>query len=80
MDLQANVGRVDTTQTQDLENDSYYIAYIQARDELVGCHISKNVHSCLSCEQILTCDIRGKYVEAVYGNMTKGEYGDFDFN
>ncbi len=60
--------------------DEYYMAYINARNELMQCHVARNLKSCLSCQELLSCPIRLKYVESVYGNMTKGAEGSFDFN
>lgn len=35
--------------------------------------------SCFECEKFIDCEIRNKYVGAVYASMNEGHGGDFDF-
>ncbi len=46
---------------------------------LQDCQNEKQTNSCLSCEKVLECDTREKYVQAVYDSMSKGESGGFEF-
>lgn len=47
---------------------------------LQQCQQDKNQSSCLKCENLIGCEIRNAYVQAVYDSMSKGNQGDFDFN
>lgn len=46
---------------------------------LRACQEERNLESCYVCEQCTGCEIRTKYVRAVYESMSKGETGGFDF-
>jgi len=48
-------------------------------DRLKKCQRELGLHSCLSCEKILECELRTRYVKAVYESMNKGEGGGFEF-
>jgi len=50
-----------------------------AIEELRSCQEGKSVSSCFVCEKVLGCELRGRYVKAVYFSMSKGEAGDFEF-
>lgn len=47
--------------------------------ELQECQVSKNLESCTPCEQFFDCELRKKYVIAVYESMNKGSGGGFEF-
>ena len=47
--------------------------------ELQSCQKEKNLSSCLKCKDILDCDLRNQYINAVYSSMNKGSGGGFEF-
>ena len=46
---------------------------------LKECQLNKKVNSCMECEKLIGCEIRIKYVQAVYTSMNKGKGGGFEF-
>lgn len=67
----------------DLKNkelDEYDKKLLRQIDILKKCQNEKSVNSCLSCSQVLVCDIRNEYVLSAYASMHKGNIGGFDFN
>lgn len=48
--------------------------------ELETCQSEKGVDSCLKCENIIGCELRKEYVDAVYQSMNGGQDGYFDFD
>jgi hypothetical protein len=46
---------------------------------LQACQKEKQVKSCSTCEQLIGCETRHNYVQAVYDSMSKGETGGFEF-
>ncbi|RDU61563.1 hypothetical protein [Helicobacter sp. MIT 14-3879] len=63
-----------------LQHDAYMQNLQINKDKLNECQKSRGFQSCLHCEQIIACQIRIAYVNAVYESMNKGQVGDFDFN
>ncbi|MBD3809738.1 MAG: hypothetical protein IE884_04385 [Sulfuricurvum sp.] len=51
----------------------------EAMSALQSCQQERSLESCYVCEQCIGCDIRSKYIRAVYESMSKGETGGFDF-
>ena len=51
----------------------------EAMSALESCQQERSLESCYVCEQCIGCDIRSKYIRAVYESMSKGETGGFDF-
>lgn len=47
--------------------------------ELAQCQNDKKVASCALCDKLLGCELRKRYVSAVYDSMSKGETGGFEF-
>ncbi|RXI25079.1 hypothetical protein [Aliarcobacter trophiarum] len=47
--------------------------------ELNSCQNSKNLNSCKPCNEFFECNLRKKYVLAVYESMNKGSGGGFEF-
>jgi hypothetical protein len=47
--------------------------------ELKNCQESNNLKSCSDCSKFFECDLRKKYVIAVYESMNKGAGGGFEF-
>jgi hypothetical protein len=48
-------------------------------EKLRKCQEEHRLSSCLACEKILGCEIRNRYVNAVYESMNKGTGGGFEF-
>jgi len=46
---------------------------------LQQCQQERSLQSCYDCGQCLGCEIRQRYVQAVYDSMSKGETGGFEF-
>jgi hypothetical protein len=47
--------------------------------ELKTCQESNSLKSCTPCGQFFECELRKKYVIAVYESMNKGAGGGFEF-
>ena len=47
--------------------------------EVQDCQEEKALETCSTCEKYLSCELRKKYVAAVYDSMSKGETGGFEF-
>lgn len=66
-----------------MENNHSFDKWEEALEkELVivkQCQNSLNLNSCSPCEKIFDCEIRKKYVIAVYESMSKGSGGGFEF-
>ncbi len=62
-----------------VEQDKWNIALDEQIIIIKKCQDDKQIASCLSCVEILECDIRKKYVKAVYESMNKGSGGGFEF-
>lgn len=76
MDLQNDFGALESNS----DNDEYKINFLNATDKLLLCQKNKNLISCMSCPQILACEVRSSYVTSAYKNMNKGQSGTFEFN
>lgn len=48
--------------------------------ELQSCQSQKGVDSCLKCANLIGCELRNGYVDAVYQSMNGGSSGEFDFD
>ena len=59
--------------------DEWEILLEDKTKELKECQVSKNLKSCLGCQEINSCTLRDTYVKAVYDSMSKGEGGGFEF-
>ena len=46
---------------------------------LKQCQINHNLDSCMTCEKLLDCEVRDKYIKVVYESMNKGSGGGFEF-
>ena len=66
-----------------LENKEALDPYEQKRDEerlkVESCQEEKKINSCLVCSEVVGCEIRRRYVVAVYESMNKGVGGGFEF-
>jgi recombinational DNA repair protein RecR len=48
-------------------------------EELKECQKSNTLQSCNPCDKFFDCELRKKYVIAVYESMNKGATGGFEF-
>jgi len=60
-------------------NDIYQQKLDTQKRLLEECQASKEIDSCLKCQEILECEIRDNYIKSVYASMNKGESGGFEF-
>jgi len=65
--------------TEDIVIDEWQIKLDQKLNELKQCQESKGLSSCNPCDQFFDCELRKKYVIAVYESMNKGSGGGFEF-
>ncbi|MDD2780534.1 hypothetical protein [Sulfuricurvum sp.] len=61
------------------DNSEYESRLDETIKILQECQEEKTVTSCYVCEKCIGCEIRTKYIRAVYESMSKGETGGFDF-
>lgn len=61
------------------DNSEYEARLDEAIKILQECQQEHNISSCYVCEKCIGCEIRTKYIRAVYESMSKGETGGFDF-
>ena len=47
--------------------------------ELKTCQESNSLKTCSDCNKFFECELRKKYVKAVYESMNKGAGGGFEF-
>ena len=59
--------------------DEWQIALEQEKQKLQTCQQEHQVNSCLQCQELLNCELRDRYVKAVYDSMNKGTGGGFEF-
>ena len=48
-------------------------------EELKNCQSTQSLSSCNPCHKFFECELRKKYVIAVYESMNKGAGGGFEF-
>ncbi|MDR3346950.1 MAG: hypothetical protein LBS73_07220 [Campylobacteraceae bacterium] len=68
-----------STQESNAALDEYHIKLKNEGDILTECQKSKSLESCFECDKIFECDVRKKYVKAVYESMSHGQGGGFEF-
>lgn len=59
--------------------DEWQISLQQNKLALENCQHDKHLKSCISCPQLLACEIRDAYTKSVYDSMSKGVAGGFEF-
>ena len=64
---------------EDLVIDEWEIKLDQKLLELKDCQTKEALESCTPCEKFFDCNLRSKYVLAVYASMNKGSGGGFEF-
>jgi hypothetical protein len=64
---------------QDTPLDKWELALEVELKILQQCQDDKNISSCTICSEFLQCNIRKKYISAVYESMNKGSGGGFEF-
>jgi len=64
---------------EDIVIDQWEIKLDQKLLELKECQSKETLKSCNPCDKFFECDLRKKYVLAVYASMNKGSNGGFEF-
>ena len=64
---------------EDIVLDEWEIKLDKKIVELRTCQESNRLKSCSPCGQFFECELRKKYVIAVYESMNKGAGGGFEF-
>ncbi|MDR3163174.1 MAG: hypothetical protein LBT81_04875 [Helicobacteraceae bacterium] len=59
--------------------DQYETEMLERMEEMKSCQRDRLGESCFNCENFLECQLRERYVEAVYASMNKGAGGGFEF-
>ena len=59
--------------------DKWEQAREEVKERLIACQKEHGVDSCMKCEKIIGCELRGEYVKKVYESMNKGQGGGFEF-
>lgn len=59
--------------------DEWDLKLEEKLDELKKCQETQSLSSCNPCEKFFDCELRKKYVLAVYESMSKGTGGGFEF-
>ena len=61
------------------QKDKWQIQLDEQLIVLKKCQNEHNLNSCMQCSEILNCQVREKYISAVYESMNKGTGGGFEF-
>ncbi len=61
------------------EIEKYKEKLLQTKKNLEQCQQNLQLKSCFNCEKLFNCEIRKKYIDAVYNSMSKGQSGGFEF-
>lgn len=59
--------------------DKFALHLEEMLHKLQACQIEKAMKSCSDCEHFLSCELRSDYIKSVYGSMSKGATGGFEF-
>ena len=59
--------------------DIYEQKLVEQTVVLKSCQKKHKVDSCMKCKEVIGCEIRKNYVNAVYQSMNKGAGGGFEF-
>ncbi|NOX16472.1 MAG: hypothetical protein GXP61_10730 [Epsilonproteobacteria bacterium] len=59
--------------------NTYKEDLLSASEKLKECQKENKTNSCFDCEKLFDCEIRKKYINAVYNSMSKGQSGGFEF-
>ena len=64
---------------EDLVLDEWEIKLENMIIQLKSCQESNSLKTCSDCNKFFECELRKKYVIAVYESMNKGAGGGFEF-
>lgn len=59
--------------------DKFEERLLMMLEKLQDCQVKNSVKSCSDCEHFLSCELRTDYIKSVYGSMSKGDTGGFEF-
>jgi len=65
--------------SEEVSLDEWQLALKSKKKELQECQDKHQVDSCLKCQDVISCNLREEYVQAVYDSMSKGSGGGFEF-
>ena len=65
--------------SQEIVIDEWDIKLDKKLAELKTCQESNSLKTCSDCDKFFDCELRKKYVIAVYESMNKGSGGGFEF-
>ena len=65
--------------SQEIVIDEWDIKLDKKLAELKTCQESNSLKTCSDCDKFFDCELRKKYVFAVYESMNKGAGGGFEF-
>ncbi|MFA9374460.1 MAG: hypothetical protein ACERKK_09930 [Poseidonibacter sp.] len=64
---------------ENIELDEWQEKLEKVLQELKTCQQTNNLDTCSACDKFFDCELRKKYVVAVYSSMNKGSGGGFEF-
>lgn len=64
---------------ESVEKDIYNIKLDEQVVLVQACQKEHDVDSCMKCKEVIGCEVRKTYVQAVYQSMNKGQGGGFEF-
>ncbi len=59
--------------------DMHQVKLQEKIEMLKKCQNDHKITSCLKCKDVIGCEVRKTYINAVYQSMNKGEGGGFEF-
>ena len=59
--------------------DKFEERLLMMLEKLQDCQVKNSVKSCSDCPHFLSCELRTDYIKSVYGSMSKGDTGGFEF-
>jgi len=65
--------------SQEISLDEWEIQLQTQSRALKACQEQHHLTSCMTCQELLSCQLRDAYVHAVYNSMNKGAGGGFEF-
>ncbi|MDR1976169.1 MAG: hypothetical protein LBQ18_04190 [Campylobacteraceae bacterium] len=66
-------------QNSETKLDIYKEKLKQESQKVLECRQKHEAKSCFECENLIGCESRKAYVQAVYESMSQGQSGGFEF-
>lgn len=67
------------SENEEIVIDEWELKLDKELSNLKACQESNHLKSCTPCERFFECELRKKYILAVYESMNKGSGGGFEF-